>query len=276
MTIDLERYHRDGILFPAGQIDVTGFADRYAAFQDASRRLRGKETYIKPHLVSAWLDELVRHPGILAAVEPILGPDIVLWESDWSVKRAGTGDYVPWHQDSPYWNLSTDDVVSVWVAVGDVSQENGAMQVIPGSHRQGRLGGIDASGDIFAAYQDGQRTTDDDCMFPFAHLSDDYGRDAVSVDLNSGEFSIHSVNLVHGGGPNPSDRDRIGFAMRYISADTRYVGQIDSVTAIQGDCTRDHFVLEPRPDGEFTPGGLSALDAALAYPSGFGEAKRKR
>ena len=33
---------------------------------------------------------------------------------------------------------------------------------------------------------------------------------------------------------------------------------------------------EPRPDGEFTPAGLAALERALTFPSGFGEAKRKR
>lgn len=272
----VEVFERDGIVFPVDRLDVTGFVERYERFQEQSRRLRGKETFIKPHLVSTWLDELVRDPVILGAVEPLIGPDIVLWESDWSVKRAGTGDYVPWHQDSPYWNLSSSAVVSVWVAIGDATADNGAMQVVLGSHGQGQIGSIDADGNLFQAYNAGQRTTDEDCMFPFAHITEDQSERATYVELKSGEFSVHSVDLVHGGGPNPSDRDRIGFVMRYIAADTRYLGDVDSVTAIRGDCQRDHFVYEPRPDGEFTPAGLAALERALTYPSGFGEAKRKR
>ena len=274
--LDLDTLKRNGIVWPAGRIDATGLVGRYHAFQEASKRLRGKDTYLKPHLVSPWLWELVRRPAIVDEVERVLGPDIILWVSDWSVKRAGTGDYIPWHQDSPYWNLSTDEVISVWLACGDAARGNGAMQVVPGSHARGRIGRIDAGDDIYKAYSEGQRTTDDDCMFPFGHLKNDHSDRAAHVELRSGEFSIHSVNLIHGGGPNPSPQDRIGFAMRYISADTRFIGNVDSVTAIRGDCQRDHFVYEAEPDGEFTPAGLEALERALTYPSGFGEAKRIR
>ena len=275
-SFDLETFSRDGIVFPAGRIDVTGFDARYRAFQAESRRLRGKETWLKPHLVSAWLDQVVRHAAILAAVESVIGPDIVLWESDWTVKRAGSGDYIPWHQDSPYWNLSTDEVVTIWLAISDVSRDNGAMEVVPGSHRDGQIGEIDAAGKLFDAYSAGQRTTDPDCMFPFAHLDASYAVNAIPVELGAGEFSIHCVHLVHGGGPNPSADDRIGFAMRFISADTRYRGEVDSVTPIQGNCERDHFVLEQRPSGEFQTHDLVALERALRYPSGFGESKRLR
>lgn len=270
------RYREDGIVFPAGRLALDGGVERYRAYQAASQRLRGRDTYLKVHLVSRWISDLARHPAILEAVEPLVGPDIVLWSCDWNVKRAGTGDYVPWHQDSPYWNLSSDNVVTVWIAIGDVTRDNGAMQVVPGSHRQGRLGEIDAASGVYEAYSQGQRTTDDDCMFPFAHLEEDYDDRSIHVELKSGEFSMHSINLIHGGGPNPSDSDRIGLGCRFMSADTRFIGEIDSVTAIKGDCRRDHFVLEPEPDGEWAPAGLDALETALHYPSGFGEAKRKR
>jgi non-heme Fe2+,alpha-ketoglutarate-dependent halogenase len=274
--VDKEAFKRDGIVFPAGTLDMSGALERYEAFQAASRSRRGKETYIKPHLVCPWLDSVARCPEIVENVIDLIGPDVVLWESDWAVKRAGTGEYVPWHQDSPYWNLSSDDVVTVWIALCDVTEENGAMEVVIGSHASGRLGSVDADGDLFDAYSEGQRTTDDDCLFPFAHLTSEHGRGAIPVTLKTGEYSIHHVNLVHGGGPNASNRDRVGFALRYMTADTRYLGEVDSVTAISGDCARDHFVLEPGPDGDFTDTGLAALERALAYPSGFGEAKRKR
>ncbi|MBX2868116.1 MAG: phytanoyl-CoA dioxygenase family protein [Acidiferrobacterales bacterium] len=274
--IDTKQFSQMGIVCPAGQVCVDGFEEKYYEYQSKSLELRGKETYLKPHLVSPWLDNLVREPVIVDAVEQLLGPDIVLWESDWSVKRAGTGDYVPWHQDSPYWNLSTDEVVSVWLAISEVTEDNGPMRVVPGSHREGQIGKVDAEGNLFKAYEEGQRTTDENCMFPFAHLAEDYDEQCVSVILSSGEFSIHSVNLIHGGGANPSNTDRIGFAMRFISANTRYRGNVDSVTPIRGNCDRDYFVFEPRPQAEFSNQSLVALEKALTFPSGFGEARRLR
>ncbi len=62
--INPDDFRRDGIVFPAGRIDVTGFAEGYGRFQADSLRLRGRETYLKPHLVSAWLDEVVRRPAV--------------------------------------------------------------------------------------------------------------------------------------------------------------------------------------------------------------------
>lgn len=274
--LNVEQYREQGIVFPAGQLDLDGYIDRYRAYQALSHQHRGKDTYLKVHLVSQWISEIARDPQIVDAVEQLVGPDIVLWSGDWNVKRAGTGDYVPWHQDAPYWNLSSDNVVTVWIAIGDVTAANGAMQVVPGSHVDGQIGEIDAKGKVSTAYDEGQRTTDDDCMFPFAHLRESYDDRAIHVELKSGEYSMHSINLIHGGGPNPSAEDRIGLGLRYMSADTRYKGEIDSVTAIRGNCERPWFVYEPVPDGEFTPAGLAALNEALKYPSGFGEAKRKR
>ena len=274
--LDVAQYQSQRIVFLAGRLNLEGYTDRYREFQECSNRIRGKDTYLKVHLVSQWISDLARHPRIIDAVEQLVGPDIVLWSGDWNVKRAGTGDYVPWHQDAPYWNLSSDNVVTVWIAIGNVTAANGAMQVVPGSHVDGQIGEIDATGKISEAYDTGQRTTDEDCMFPFAHLKETYDDQSIHVELESGEFSMHSINLIHGGGPNPSNEDRIGLGLRYMSADTRYLGEIDSVTAIPGECERPWFVYEPEPDGEFTAAGLAALETALTYPSGFGESKRIR
>lgn len=135
---------------------------------------------------------------------------------------------------------------------------------------------MSVGGDVHQSYAEGERTTDEKCMFPFSH---ELGgvvdvSNATSVVLKAGELSVHSIHLVHGGEPNPSDKDRVMFGMRYISADTRCKSGIDSVTAICGDREREYFEFEPRADGDFTDAGLAASERALAFPSGFGEAKR--
>jgi non-heme Fe2+,alpha-ketoglutarate-dependent halogenase len=47
-----------------------------------------------------WLDELVRNPRILDAVEAILGGNLLVWSPSFFIKEGGDGTHVPWHQDS--------------------------------------------------------------------------------------------------------------------------------------------------------------------------------
>lgn len=40
-----------------------------------------------------------------------------------------------WHQDIRYWSYQRPELISVWLALGHESPENGCLWVIPGSHR---------------------------------------------------------------------------------------------------------------------------------------------
>lgn len=251
------------------------FYQRFFDFQTKSMTIRGKETHIKPHLISTWLDKIVHHPVIVDAVEAALGADIVLWTSDFANKEAGAGTYVPWHQDTPYWNLSDTNVVSVWLALTESKKSNGAMRVFPATHNEGALGRINIEGDPHEAYKDGTRTSSKGNIFAYDHIMDREVDEslALDVELEPGQFSLHNIQLLHGGGPNESNHDRVGFVMRYISANTFCHSGLDSVTPIRGNCARDYFVLEQRPSADFSGQAVQTLQTALQYPSGFGDRK---
>ena len=68
------------------QIDLFG---HYQDFQKKVSKIRGRELYIKPHLVSTWLDSIVFNRQIINFVEAAIGYDIVLWSSEFFVKTAG-------------------------------------------------------------------------------------------------------------------------------------------------------------------------------------------
>ena len=53
----------------------------------------------KPHLLLTWLDGLVRHPGVLDAVEQVIGPNILVWGSSFFIKEPRNASFVSWHQD---------------------------------------------------------------------------------------------------------------------------------------------------------------------------------
>jgi len=276
--LDKSNYLANGIDWPIQAFqaqEVAIFYPRYLAFQDKATTLRGKATFIKPHLISILLDQIAHHDVILNAVEAAIGPDVVLWSSDIAIKEAGKDSYVPWHQDTPYWNLSSTEVVSVWFALTEAKVANGAMQVIPASHKQGALGKLNIEGDPHEAYKTGKRTSSEGNIFAYDHdmlvpVNED---DAVSVELEPGEFSLHNIELLHGGGPNPSSEDRVGFVMRYMSASTYCNSGKDSVTHIRGKKNHENFVYEPRPTSDCSASSMKALQVALQYPSGFGDRK---
>ncbi len=87
--------------------------------------------------------------------------------------------------------------MSVWLAIDDVDEANGAMQFVPGSHRLGAL-------DHVVKPLDGTRV-----LKRQVEHADSYV-DRVSDSLRAGEMSLHSDLLLHGSHPNASDRRRAG------------------------------------------------------------------
>jgi len=272
--LDVDEFWRQGVSWPVGRIDVHGLADHFFDVQRAAIERRGREVHISPHLISKRIDSLVHDPVILDEVEKLLGPDLVMWESDFARKPPGSTGWVPWHSDGPYWNLSTNEVVSVWVALTDVKVANAAMQVVPRTHLRPDIAKLDYEDDPMAGYGKGVRTSSNGNVFNYdTILADDVDpdRDAVAVELEPGEFSIHHVDLLHGGGPNTSEQDRIGFAMRYMSSRTYCRTGTDSVMKMRGNAPQEHFVFESRPETSFSDEAWAEFDTAMTYPSGFGD-----
>ena len=58
-------------------------------------------------------------------------------------KQPGFSSETLWHQDIRYWSFDRPELISVWLALGEENENNGALSVIPGSHQldldRGRL-----------------------------------------------------------------------------------------------------------------------------------------
>jgi ectoine hydroxylase-related dioxygenase (phytanoyl-CoA dioxygenase family) len=143
---------------------------------------------------------------------------------------------VSWHQDSTYWGLEPPDIITAWVAFTDSNAANGAMRVIPSSHRLDQVPHRDtfAAANLLSRGQEIMVDVDE--------------REAAMLELAAGEMSLHHVRLIHGSDPNPSDDRRIGFAIRYIPTHVRQVaGSHDSATLVRGVDVYHHFEAERRP-----------------------------
>jgi ectoine hydroxylase-related dioxygenase (phytanoyl-CoA dioxygenase family) len=131
------------------------------------------------------------------AVEAVLGPDLIVWNSVFFVKESG-GAAIPWHQDRDFLLLEPDVSVSVWLAIDESTLENGCLQVVPGSHRVPLDHTPRTSADAFdASVEDVDRAK------------------AVPVELRAGEFVLFRPAILHHSAANPSPRRRMGLAIRY-------------------------------------------------------------
>jgi ectoine hydroxylase-related dioxygenase (phytanoyl-CoA dioxygenase family) len=195
----------------------------------------------KPHLLFTWLNDLIRHPRILDAVEDVIGPDILCWSTGFFIKNARDPSYVSWHQDSTYWGLEPPDIITAWVALSDSTLANGAMRVVPRTHAMDQVAHRDtfAPDNLLSRGQEVMVEVDD--------------RQAVALELRAGEMSLHHVRLIHGSDPNPSDARRIGFAIRYIPTYVRQVvGGHDTATLVRGEDRFHHFEPEERPAADMS------------------------
>jgi chlorinating enzyme len=98
--------------------EVSAGAD---AFSD---RLRNQ------HLFSRSLCDLASEEGLLARLSSILGPDVLLWVGHVAPRWPNQQGH-PWHIDADNKFIRG---VHVSIALGDNHEENGCLQLIPGSH----------------------------------------------------------------------------------------------------------------------------------------------
>lgn len=170
------------------------------------------------------LAALATDPALGSIAARLLGAaSIRLWQ-DQLLYKPGSGAPTPtanvgWHQDWYYWRGAADRprLVTAWVAFDDVDVDNGAMQVIPGSHRWGLVDGSDFFG------------TDLDAQL--RRLAGDRDVTPVPLRLRAGQVSFHDVLTLHGSGPNTSDRLRRSLAVHLMDGDVRAPAEQDGVWA---------------------------------------------
>lgn len=225
-------YERDGILLPlrvlAGE-EVERFRRELAPLMAGEGRAQPVR---QPHLSLPWACELATHPKVVDAVESVLGPDVLVHSTIIFFKRPGDGGYVSWHQDGLYATLRAPRLTSAWIALSESTVENGCMRVIPGSHRQGILPHL-------------ENPTHDNLLSrgqAIAGVDEALARDVV---LQPGEMSLHHSDIIHGSNANRSDKERIGFIVRFVTPEVERAGH--PLVRVRGTAPCPHLDLMSGP-----------------------------
>ncbi len=155
-----------------------------------------------------------REPAILDMVEQLIGPDICLWNMSFFAKPALNGKKTPWHQDGQYWPIRPLATCTVWIAIDAATSENGCLRVIPGSHRDQRVRGHD-------------RNDSDGLTLNQQLKPEEFDEaEAVEIELEPGQISLHDVYMVHGSRPNRSPHRRAGYVLRFMPTSSVFDRQI--------------------------------------------------
>ena len=239
----IEHYHSDGWLSPLEvltEAEAAGARAKLEAFEADHGPFSTRPERSRAYLPFTWVDKIMRHPSLLDMVEDLIGPDILCWNAIFWIKEVGAGSYVGWHQDVTYWGLDNRELVTVWVAMSEASEQAGCMRVLPGSHR------LTLSHD--------ETYDPDNLLTRGQHINDIDLADTVPMPLRPGQASFHNVATAHGSGPNHSDDRRIGLSLHYMPTRTRQtLTSWDSAAMVRGEDRHHNFDHAPRPARDLDP-----------------------
>jgi len=236
-------YQRDGFLFPLDVMPANDADVIRHEFESIEHKFAGKgnlQKYLRlnAHYIFPFAYRIASNERILDAVESILGPNILAWGCELFIKEPTTSTFVSWHQDLTYWGLgSTNHEVTAWLALGEVTIENGCMRFLPGSQKQDLLPHIETF-------------DDDNSLSRGQALQADVDESkAVNVCLSPGQMSLHHGLLFHSSSPNNSQTRRVGITVRYITPDVvpEDLGY-DFATLVRGQNGNNAFRLVSPPN----------------------------
>jgi ectoine hydroxylase-related dioxygenase (phytanoyl-CoA dioxygenase family) len=205
-------YGRDGFTTFAAALDlvtVEAALDHLTACR-ARYRLPPDAAMVAVPLSEPYAAGLAADDRLVTVASRLLGAPAVAFGFTYLCKSPRSGPPALWHQDGGPWaqQLGGADALTVWIALDATDTDNGCLQVIPGSHL------LDA--------QPLQRATSAPSLFgvEIDPALVDYSR-AVSVPLHAADLSVHHPQLIHGSGPNRSERPRRALAIRYRAGPDR-------------------------------------------------------
>ena len=93
------------------------------------------------HLYDPFFNNFIRSPAFIEPARQILDGPVYLHQLKINLKAPFNGEQWPWHQDYIYWRnedqIQKDAIVSVMVFLDDITEFNGPLYLIPGSHKHG-------------------------------------------------------------------------------------------------------------------------------------------
>lgn len=215
---EVEFYNREGYLSLPGLVDSRAVERlRHEVFAvlaangvpraglDRATETADKLRQCPQYLAGSALDELINGESTLAVAARLIGGPAHRYLPFTAVKAGGGGGTMHFHQDNNYTRHDPAlGSINLWVALGDMTPENGCLQIVPRSHR---------------AQLDSRSS--DDCD---THRQVDVDPlECLPIRMRPGDAVAFSRWTVHGSGPNVTDQPRVAYALQYHRNDVRWL-----------------------------------------------------
>ena len=180
-------------------------ATRESAGGHTVRRLR--QAYGRDEVFRRWASD----PAVVATVEALLGEPARLTLAHHNcvmTKHPHYGSQTGWHRDTRYWSFVKNDLITVWLALGDEDERNGVLRVIPGSHR---------------AKLDPAQLDPAEFLIEAHPASQQLLKGTMPLALHRGDVLMFDSRLFHAAGRNDSEAVKLSVAFAYFGASNRPV-----------------------------------------------------
>jgi phytanoyl-CoA hydroxylase len=151
--------------------------------------------------------QFVSQPALVLRLQQLLGPQVVMPLAHHNcvmTKQPRYSSETGWHQDIRYWSFERPELVSVWLALGRESPENGCLYVIPGTHA------LPISRDRL-----------DEALFLRTELAENAALVAqkVPAELEPGDALFFHCRTFHAAGRNRTDQTKYSVVFTFRPAD---------------------------------------------------------
>lgn len=181
--------------------------------------------------------DVLWNPAFVVAASQLLGNKTVrFWHDQLFCKPAHHGGVVAWHQDYSYWTCTKPmQHLTCWVALDDVTTENGCLYYVPKSHAWGLLDKPELAGDMdgINAFLNPEQLKQFEKKIP--------------IELKRGYATFHHPLMMHGSYENKSNRPRRAFVLNAFADGT--TSDIDGEFLVG----IPHFRKGMKLEGQFFP-----------------------
>ncbi len=157
------------------------------------------------YLAGSKIDQLINSPESLAVAGRLIEGKAYRYSPFTAVKAGGGGGMFHFHQDNNYTvHEPAVGSLNIWVALVDMTPENGCLQVVPRSHLKGQI--------------KSRKSDDGDAH----HQIDVPLIDCLPIRMRAGDAVAFTRWTVHGSGPNNTNEPRVAYALQYHREDVKW------------------------------------------------------